>query len=158
MIRVEDVSFAKEAATDWRTTVRMTSDKWLFPFITSGDWSDTGFENIFLVSSQTYFNKRKLPVENVNLLDWQTFVQALHNIAVGNILFPSEAEWEYAGNIEQQAHEVAYKLANELILYDMGGNVWFFYHDWCDAYRVSHVGFVSIILSNVSCQFATLKA
>ena len=88
------------------------------------------------------------PVENVSWNDVQEFIKKLNEITGQQFRLPFEAEWEYAArggkkstdkkyagsdDIEEVAwyknnangttHAVASKMANELGLYDMSGNV-----------------------------------
>ena len=103
-----------------------------------------------------------LPVENVNWNDVQEFIKRL-NAQTGKIWrLPTEAEWEYAarggnqswrykysgsGNVDEVAwhmdnsgdrtHPVGTKVANELGIYDMSGNVWEWVNDLFGSYSDS---------------------
>ncbi len=97
------------------------------------------------------------PVTGVSWDDIQTFIQKLNTLSGKHYRLPTEAEWEYAArgglkskgfeyagsndvdavawtwaNSASTTHPVGQKKANELGLYDMGGNVFECCSDWYD--------------------------
>ncbi|MCR4921598.1 MAG: SUMF1/EgtB/PvdO family nonheme iron enzyme [Bacteroidaceae bacterium] len=103
-------------------------------------------------SNPSYFKGANRPVENVGWKDCQKFIRRLNQLTGKRYRLPTEAEWEYAarggrksqgykysgsnsidnvawykGNSSKGTHNVMTKVANELGLYDMSGNV----DEWC---------------------------
>ncbi len=95
---------------------------------------------------------QQCPIDNVSWKDAQEFVRRLNLMSGKHYTLPTEAEWEYAakggkkgkgyifsgsdnieevgwhaGNSGRRPHVVGEKVANELGLYDMTGNMW----EWC---------------------------
>jgi formylglycine-generating enzyme len=93
------------------------------------------------------------PVEHVSWDDAQNFIKNLNAITGKSFRLPSEAEWEYAArggrysqgylyagsdrlkqvgwyeeNSNKETKEVGLRLANELGIHDMSGNIW----EWCE--------------------------
>jgi len=99
------------------------------------------------------FNGANLPVEQVNFLNVQKFIEK----SPGACRLPTEAEWEYAArggattryywgnmvhgdytwyeeNSSETTHPVGSKSPNQYGVYDMMGSVWEWVNDWYEPY------------------------
>jgi formylglycine-generating enzyme required for sulfatase activity len=118
--------------------------------VTQGEWKAVMRYNA------SKFKGDDLPVENVTWDEVQLFLRRLNTLTGKTYRLPTEAEWEYAarggvkskaykysggevgwcgGNSGQETHAAgSTKLANELGVYDMSGNVWELCQDWYGNY------------------------
>lgn len=110
-------------------------------------------------SNPSCFKGESLPVEQVSWDDCQKFIEKLSAITGRKFRLPTESEWEYAArggkksrsyqysgsndlekvafysdNSGQKTNPVGQKIANELGIYDMSGNV----QEWCQDVRSTY--------------------
>jgi len=115
--------------------------------VTQAQW-----EAIIGSNPSHFSNCGECPVESINWINAQAFIERLNKLTGMKFRLPTEAEWEYAarggriskgfkyagsnnpdlvawhsGNSNERTHPVGQKNPNELGLYDMSGNVF----EWC---------------------------
>ncbi|GHT03842.1 hypothetical protein AGMMS49525_09540 [Bacteroidia bacterium] len=124
--------------------------------VTQAQWK------LIMGSNPSDFKGDNLPIEMVSWTDVQEFISRLNAATGKQYRLPTEAEWEYAArggnksqsykysgshnlnnvgwfddNSSSQTHPVGTKLANELGIHDMSGNVWEWCSDWYGTYPSS---------------------
>ena len=164
MIRVEEGTFTMgatkeqgfEASSDEKPTHQVSLSTYYIgeTAVTQDLWEAV------MGSNPSFFKGNKHPVERVSWNDCQVFIKKLNAATGRSFRLPTEAEWEYASrggsrsqgyrysgsnrledvawyldNSGNETHDVALKMANELGLYDMSGNVFEWCNDWYDEYK-----------------------
>ncbi|GHV68884.1 hypothetical protein FACS1894199_16810 [Bacteroidia bacterium] len=124
--------------------------------VTQAQWK------LIMGSNPSEFKSDNLPVEMVSWTDAQEFIWRLNAATGKQYRLPTEAEWEYAArggnksqnykysgshnlsnvdwfndNSDDRPHPVGTKLANELGIHDMSGNVCEWCSDWFGIYSSS---------------------
>ena len=88
--------------------------------VTLGDYHIGKFEvtqelwEAVMGSNPSYFKGSKLPVEQVNWDDCQTFIRKLNSLTGKNFRLPTEAEWEYAARGGNRSRGYKYSGSNSI--------------------------------------------
>jgi serine/threonine protein kinase len=126
-------------------------------FIGKYEVTQKQWRNIMGDNPSNFSGCDECPVESVSWTDVQDFLKKLNSLTDENYRLPTEAEWEYAArggnrsrgykfsgsnssdqvawtitNSGSRTQPVGQKMGNELVLYDMSGNVFEWCSDWYD--------------------------
>ena len=163
MVRVEGGTFqmgaTSEQGNDAESNEKPVHQETLSPFYIGETEVTQALWEAVMGNKPSNFKGSNRPVEQVSWDDCQEFIKNLNQKTGRKFRLPTEAEWEYAArggknskgykysgsnnlkdvawfdkNSKSMIHDVKTKLANELGLYDMSGNVWEWCQDWYKSY------------------------
>ena len=163
MVRVEGGTFqmgaTSEQGNDAESNEKPVHQETLSPFYIGETEVTQALWEAVMGNKPSNFKGSNRPVEQVSWDDCQEFIKNLNQKTGRKFRLPTEAEWEYAArggknskgykysgsnnlkdvawfdkNSKSMIHDVKTKLANELGLYDMSGNVWEWCQDWYGDY------------------------